>query len=679
MRRGKHGQSKIFAFLVAVTAALGGAALHARAGDSAQALGEIDGTVTAGGAALTGATVSIDGNHLHRAATTDGSGHFAVGGLPAGSYRVLAAATGYSAARAQVTVTAGSTTSVALALTAAPAKPEPADHGRAEHEKVELPKETADKSPRPASAPSEKMPPPPPMPRPASPATAIPPSGGGAALVITSKPGGAGVNQPADDRDMNTEQYARIDDNPYFRTDARPLSTFSVDVDTASYANTRRFLRDGQLPPRDAVRVEELVNYFHYDDPAPRGGEPFSVTTEVGPSPWNEKLQLVRIGLRTPDIDDEKVPARNLVFLIDVSGSMEDANKLPLLKRALGLLVEQLRPQDKVAMVVYAGNSGLALPATGGARKDAIRNALAGLEAGGSTNGAEGIQLAYQVARQSFIKGGINRVILCTDGDFNVGVTSEGELTRLIEGAREHGVFLTVLGFGMGNIKDSTMEKLADRGNGNYAYIDSIEEARKVLVKEAGATLVTVAKDVKLQVEFNPATVAGYRLIGYENRLLRDEDFNDDKKDAGDIGAGHSVTALYELVPVGVEVPGAKVDPLKYQTGRAPSASAGASELMTVKIRYKAPDGKTSKLLSQAVKPAQTDLARTSNDFRWSAAVAGFGMMLRESPFRGHVSWPSVASLAKGAVGSDLEGYRSEFLKMIAVAGKLAGATAVAH
>jgi Ca-activated chloride channel family protein len=358
---------------------------------------------------------------------------------------------------------------------------------------------------------------------------------------------------------------------------------------------------------------------------------------------------------------------------------MEDANKLPLLKRALGLLVEQLRPQDKVAMVVYAGNSGLALPATGGASKDAIRNALAGLEAGGSTNGAEGIQLAYQVARQSFIKGGINRVILCTDGDFNVGVTSEGELTRLIEGAREHGVFLTVLGFGMGNIKDSTMEKLADRGNGNYAYIDSIEEARKVLVKEAGATLVTVAKDVKLQVEFNPATVAGYRLIGYENRLLRDEDFNDDKKDAGDIGAGHSVTALYELVPVGVEVPGAKVDPLKYQTGRAPSASAGASELMTVKIRYKAPDGKTSKLLSQAVKPAQTDLARTSNDFRWSAAVAGFGMMLRESPFRGHVSWPSVASLAKGAVGSDLEGYRSEFLKMIAVAGKLAGATAVAH
>jgi len=468
----------------------------------------------------------------------------------------------------------------------------------------------------------------------------------------------------------NTEAYSRIDDNAFVRTSEHPLSTFSVDVDTASYANTRRFLRAGQLPPRDAVRIEELINYFHYDYPAPAKGEPFSITTEVAASPWNARLQLIRVGLKTRTIDDAQVPARNLVFLLDVSGSMAEPNKLPLVQQAMGLLVEQLRPQDKVAIVTYAGNSGLALPATSGRDKTAIRSAIARLEPGGSTNGASGIQLAYQIADTNTIKGGINRVILCTDGDFNVGVTSEGELTRLIERERGRGVFLTVLGFGMGNLKDATMEKLADRGNGNYAYIDSIHEARKVLVKEAGATLVTLAKDVKLQLEFNPATVAGYRLIGYENRVLADRDFNDDRKDAGDIGAGHSVTALYEIVPAGVDVPGAKVDDLKYQARPTPDAAARTGELLTVKIRYKAPDQDESKLLSRVLADADHSFADMSADFRWAAAIAGFGMLLRESPLRGNLTWQQVQATAERAIGDDAEGYRAEALTLIAAASK---------
>jgi Ca-activated chloride channel family protein len=337
----------------------------------------------------------------------------------------------------------------------------------------------------------------------------------------------------------------------------------------------------------------------------------------------------------------------------------------------MGLVVETLRPQDRVAIAVYAGASGLALGTTPGSAKQTIRAAIAELSAGGSTNGAEGIELAYQLAQEGFIKGGINRVILCTDGDFNVGVTSEGDLTRLIEQKRKAGVFLTVLGFGMGNVKDSTMEKLADKGNGNYGYIDSIEEARKLLVKEAGATLVTVAKDVKIQVEMNPALVAGYRLIGYENRLLRDEEFNDDAKDAGEIGAGHAVTALYEIVPAGVEVPAPTVDGLKYQTAAQPKADGGAGELMTVKVRYKAPDGDRSKLLARVVPDATVALDKTTRDFRWAAAVAGFGMMLRESPQRGSLTWAQVKALAEAGRGADPEGYRKEMLGLIEVASKL--------
>ena len=475
------------------------------------------------------------------------------------------------------------------------------------------------------------------------------------------------------DEGPSTENYSRLDDNPFFRTTTAPLSTFSADVDTASYSNTRRFLRDGSLPPQDAVRIEEMINYFKYSYPNPSGtSDPFSVTTEVGPAPWAPTHQLVRIGLQAPLIADSQVPARNLVFLLDVSGSMSDANKLPLLKQAMALLVDTMRPQDKIAIVVYAGASGTALASTSGKDKDKIRQAIFALDAGGGTNGAAGIELAYNIAEANRIEKGINRVILCTDGDFNVGTTSEGDLTRLIEKERDRKVALTVLGFGMGNLKDSTMEKLADRGNGNYAYIDSLAEARKVLVKEAGATLVTVAKDVKLQVEFNPTLVAGYRLIGYENRMLRNEDFNDDKKDAGDIGAGHSVTAIYEVVPVGQAVPGAKVDDLKYQKpATATGATTAVAELLTVKVRYKAPDGDKSKLLSHPVTTVRTDLAQTSIDFRWTAAIAGFGMMLRESPNKGSLTWAQVESLAKGAIGTDSEGYRKQAVEMITVASKL--------
>jgi Ca-activated chloride channel family protein len=632
-------------------------------GAHADALGTIEGQINnATGAALSGAHVAVTCKSVNRMTTTDASGHFSIGGLPDGTCKVIAAHTGFASAATTVTINSGKTTTIKLALSPAPAKETAKDKGKNEErsadnkpaEKTEMPKLDVSRHKMPA--------PPPPMtvaPSPSSPSVAI----GG--RVARQQP-----LQVEQDPSMNTEAYSRIDDNPFLRTDQKPLSTFSSDVDTASYANLRRFLRDGSLPPKDAVRIEEMINYFHYDYPAPPKGQPFSITTEVGPSPFNGKFQLVRIGLQAPAINDDKVPARNLVFLLDVSGSMMSANKLPLVKRAMNLLVENMRDNDRIAIVVYAGASGLALPSTSGKEKDAIRQAIAALEAGGSTNGAAGIQLAYQIAQKNLIKGGINRVILATDGDFNVGTTSEGDLTRLIEEKREHGVFLTVLGFGMGNLKDSTMEKLADRGNGNYAYIDTIEEARKVLVKEAGATLVTVAKDVKLQVEFNPQTVAGYRLIGYENRLLRDEDFNDDKKDAGDIGAGHSVTALYEIVPAGVEVPGGKVDQLKYQAKAQPTG-ANASELMTVKVRYKAPDGKQSKLLAQPVKAEKTELAKTSNDFRWAAAVAGFGMLLRDAKDRGNISWASITSLAEGAKGSDAEGYRTQMIEMLKRAARL--------
>ncbi len=469
------------------------------------------------------------------------------------------------------------------------------------------------------------------------------------------------------DEEFVTEAYDRIHDNVFLAAATNPLSTFSIDVDTASYANVRRFLAGGRLPPKDAVRTEELLNYFRYDYPEPIGDEPFSVTTEQGPCPWRAEHRLVRMGLRGRSIDQESVPPRNLVFLLDVSGSMMPANKLPLLKAAMGLLVEQLRPQDRVAIVVYAGAAGLVLHSTRGSAKDTVREAINALEAGGTTAGGAGIQLAYQVAGEAFIDGGINRVILATDGDFNVGITSQGDLLRLIEEKRETGVFLSVLGFGEGNLKDSTMEKLADAGNGNYSYIDTLAEARKVLVAEAGATLVTLGKDVKIQIEWNPARVEGYRLIGYENRLLKAEDFNDDRKDAGEIGAGHTVTALYEVAPtsVALELPG--VDPLKYQA--PPALSSGSDDLATVKLRYKQPDGDVSRLISVAVKGGSPKQA--SADLRFASAVVEFGMLLRGSEFRGSASYEQALELARGALAGDPSGLRSQFVELLQSARRL--------
>jgi len=461
---------------------------------------------------------------------------------------------------------------------------------------------------------------------------------------------------------FNTERYDHIDENTFRRVDVEPLSTFSIDVDTASYANTRRFLTDGVLPPAGAVRIEELINYFRFDYPQPSRDEPFSITTELAASPWNPKHRLALIGLQGRLIDRGEPAARNLVFLLDVSGSMTPPDKLPLVKTAMRMLTDILTERDRVAIVVYAGASGLVLPSTSGDQKPRIHQALAQLQADGSTNGASGIKLAYEIARKNFMDHGINRVILATDGDFNVGVTDESELVRLIERERESGIFLSVLGVGTGNLNDSTMEKLADKGNGNYSYLDSVREAEKVLVREANATFETIAKDVKIQIEFNPREVAAYRLIGYENRLLNNEDFNDDKKDAGEIGAGHSVTALYEIVPVGVKVDAADVDPLKYQRETRATRAAASGELMTVKVRYKNPRGSTSKLLRHVL---MNQPSAMSANLGFASAVAEFGMLLRDSPSRGRASFESVSARASRFLGEDEHGYRGEFVRLV--------------
>ncbi len=473
--------------------------------------------------------------------------------------------------------------------------------------------------------------------------------------------------------DFNTEAYDRIVDNRFLEVSQNPLSTFSIDVDTASYANIRRFLLGGTLPPKDAVRIEEMLNYFSSDYPVPSGQDPFSASVEVAQAPWESEHRLVRIGLKGKEIELEERPSSNLVFLLDVSGSMQPSNKLPLLKKAMRLLVDRLSENDRVAIVVYAGASGLVLPSTSCDQKEKILAALESLEAGGSTNGGSGIRLAYQTAVSSFISGGINRVILATDGDFNVGTTNQGDLTRLIEENAGSGVFLSVLGFGMGNYKDSTLEKLADMGNGNYAYIDDINEARKVLVDQINSTLVTIAKDVKIQIEFNPLQVSAYRLIGYENRLLSKEDFNDDSKDAGEIGAGHTVTALYEIVPSGkgIQIPG--VDPLRYQAAIQTTQLAESGELLTLKLRYKQPDGQTSQLLEFPVRDSGKAYNQASQDFKFAAAVASFGMLLRDSPYKGNTTMSSVLELAEEGKGSDPHGYRGQFLELVNKARALAG------
>ena len=473
---------------------------------------------------------------------------------------------------------------------------------------------------------------------------------------------------------FNTEEYDQIIENPFLKVADDPLSTFSIDVDAASYSNVRRFLNDGELPPAGAVRIEEMINYFHYDYPQPSAEDPFSVNTEISDCPWDKDHKLVLIGLQGKKIPTENLPASNLVFLIDVSGSMMDENKLPLVKASMKLLVDQLREQDKVALVVYAGNAGLVLPATNGTEKTKIKDAIDNLEAGGSTAGGEGIKLAYKTAKENFVKDGNNRVILCTDGDFNVGASSDDELERMIEEERKTGVFLTVLGYGMGNYKDSKMQKLADKGNGNHAYIDGLNEAKKVLVSEFGGTLFTIAKDVKLQVEFNPVKVQGYRLIGYENRLLNKEDFNDDKKDAGELGSGHTVTALYEVIPVGVKDTFLrKVDELKYQKNKtALSKGSDDGEIMNIKLRYKQPGSDVSKLIEHPVFDSQLALTAASNNFRFAAAVAEFGMLLRNSAFKSNSSFSNVLKLADNAKGRDEEGYRSEFVKLVSRAQTIA-------
>ena len=467
----------------------------------------------------------------------------------------------------------------------------------------------------------------------------------------------------------NTEAYDRLTDNPFLRVSDNPLSTFSIDVDSASYSNVRRYLNQNALPPKDAVRIEEMVNYFPYGyaPPPPDGTIPFSANIEVAGCPWETKHRLVRIGLKGKEISHDKRPASNLVFLVDVSGSMEPANKLPLVKRGLTMLTGQLTENDRVAMVVYAGSSGLVLPGTTGDQKGTIIGAIEALGAGGSTNGAGGIERAYEFAAANFIKGGVNRVILCTDGDFNVGITDQGALTRLIEEKAKTGVFLSVLGFGMGNLKDATMEQLADKGNGNYAYVDTPAEARKVLVEQMAGTLVTIAKDVKVQVEFNPAVGSAYRLIGYENRVLAKEDFNDDKKDAGEIGAGHTVTALYEVVPAGTDAAeklSPQVDALKYQKPleREPT---GSGELLTLKLRYKEPEGETSKLLEFPVTDGGASYAKASGDYKFAAAVSAFGMILRDSPHKGSATLPGVTELAAEGLGKDENGYRAEFIGLV--------------
>lgn len=465
----------------------------------------------------------------------------------------------------------------------------------------------------------------------------------------------------------NTESYSTIHENIFHDPGRKPLSTFSIDVDAASYSNVRRFLRQGQMPPKDAVRIEEMVNYFSYDYQQPQGTDPFAVNTELSTAPWNSNHRLLHIGIQGKRIPVENLPSSNLVFLIDVSGSMNSANKLGLLKSAFRLLVNQLRPSDKVSIVVYAGAAGMVLPPTSGSDKQAILSSLSNLQAGGSTAGGAGIRLAYKLAREQFVEEGNNRVILATDGDFNVGASSDAEMERLIEVERSHGVFLTVLGFGTGNYKDSKMETLADKGNGNYAYIDDIMEAKKVLVSEFGGTLFTIAKDVKIQVEFNPTHVKAYRLIGYENRQLNDEDFNDDRKDAGELGSGHTVTALYEIIThessTGSGYIGT-IDDLKYQQNNTTSRNF-SDELMTLKLRYKQPQGNRSSLISKTVKAEFAEFDQSSNNLRWSAAVASFGMLLRQSEFMGSASYSKVEQWAKSARGVDQEGYRGEFIKLV--------------
>lgn len=481
---------------------------------------------------------------------------------------------------------------------------------------------------------------------------------------------------PVQLQESNTEQYDLINENEFQKVTDNPLSTFSIDVDTASYSNVRRLLTNNQFPPRDAVRIEEMINYFKYNYPQPGWNQPFSINMEHGVCPWNTAHQLVLIGLQGKQLTERQTPPSNLVFLIDVSGSMNDANKLPLLKESLKMMIAQLRPEERISMVVYAGSAGLVLDSTPGSNKGLIMSAIDNLQAGGSTAGGQGIQLAYTIAKKNFIRNGNNRVILATDGDFNVGVSSDSELVQIIEDERKSGIFLTVLGLGTGNLQDGKMEKLADKGNGNYFYIDSLAEGKKVLVDELGSTLIAIAKDVKIQIEFNPKAVKAYRLIGYENRKLAKEDFNDDTKDAGELGAGHTVTALYEIVPAGSwEATAGNVDPLKYQKQTNKSHFASNTEMMTVKLRYKEPKSETSQLITRIFKTPSKTFGQTwfgaSDNLQFASAVAEFGMLLRDSKFSANSSYQSVIQRAQNSAYKDQNGHKNEFIGLVQKAASL--------
>ena len=477
-------------------------------------------------------------------------------------------------------------------------------------------------------------------------------------VVATSDEGGVSP-------EFNTEEYDRIYENPFKTAVENPVSTFSIDVDTASYSNLRRFIDNHQMPPKDAARIEEMINYFDYDYPEPLDDHPFSITTEVGNCPWNDANQLVHIGLQGKNLDYEHLNPANLVFLVDSSGSMDAQNKLPLLKSSFKLLLEELGDQDRISIVAYAGSAGLVLPSTPASQRERILNAMDGLRAGGSTAGGAGIRLAYEVAKQNLIVNGNNRVILATDGDFNVGVSSTSDLVRLIEEKRKVGIYLTILGFGMGNYKDGRMEQISNAGNGNYFYIDNIREAEKVFVREMRANLFTIAGDVKIQVEFNPAKVASWRLIGYENRVLAREDFDDDTKDAGELGAGHTVTALYEIVPTNAQATAPETTPLKYQETKVKAEAENTDEMMTVYFRYKPIGEEASRLIEKTVSAEVTPLKDTSDNYRFSAAVAGFGMLLRESEFKGDLTYATVLELAQAAKGNDENGDRAEFMQLV--------------
>jgi Ca-activated chloride channel homolog len=602
--------------------------------------GRIEGTVRdSAGAPIANAQVIVVSRPW--TAMSDSMGHYSLGDIPAGRYTVRASAMGYrSQGVADVRVIAGAATRLDLTLA-----PSPAEQQRRQDEAGAV----AGVAKR-TEADWRVM----------------------SREALAAPQNASGRWYPAAEP-MNTENYAVIEESRFLPAGTNPRSTFSIDVDAASYTNVRRFLTSGQRPPKDAVRIEELLNYFRYDYPEPDGKDRFSVTTDLAVAPWALEHRLLRIGIKGRSLRTESVPPSNLVFLLDVSGSMQPPNKLPLVKQAFRLLVQELRPQDRVAIVVYAGAAGLVLPSTPGSDKATILAALDRLEAGGSTAGGAGLRLAYEVAKQHYDRGGNNRVILATDGDFNVGESSDGAMVRLIEERRDQGIFLTVLGFGTGNLKDSRMEQIADKGNGHYAYVDHLNEARRVFVREFAGTLVTIAKDVKIQVEFNPAKVAAYRLVGYENRALRNEDFVDDRKDAGELGAGHTVTALYEIVPVGasLEGTGGDLDDLKYQTVR-PRSGVNSDEWLTVQLRYKEPEGATSRLLTHPVR-VRRPAAEPGGDFRFAAAVAAFGLVLRESEYRGTATLDQVLQLARGAEGRDPDGERAEFVRLVESARLLSG------